>query len=680
MIELLKYTCDNKQEWDNLISSSRNGTFIMYRDYMDYHSERYLDHSFIILKNGKIEAVIPGNIHNSTFYSHQGLTYGGLISTVNISTIDVLDIYNLLNIELQKLNVEFAIFKLVPSIYHTIPCQEDIYALFRNRAEKIGSSISTTILLSNKLKFKELRKRGIQKSIKEGIIVSESDNYSEFWKILTTNLLIMHNEKPTHSLKDIILLTSRFPDNIKLYVARQIDKIIAGTIIYITKKVIHVQYIGSTAEAKRIGALDLIFDELINRRFDSEYFFDFGISTVKNGIFLNEGLIFQKEGFGGRGIVYETYKYKIPEKKIPMNLIERYGIVLRLVELDDADFIFKLRTNTELNKFISYTSLDIADQIKWIQVYKCKEKRGLEYYFIVQDQSGNKYGTIRLYNFDGNSFEIGSWLFSNPSPIGMAVKAHFIGFETGFELFNVDYCKFEIRKDNKGVLRYMQDFKTTLVKEDDLNFYFTLTKENFLKRRSQLSIFNSSSEKQENKTFIHPSAEVQSNNIGKGTSIWQFCVILKDAVIGKNCNINYNVFIENDVIIGNNATIKSGVQLWDGLRIEDNVFISPNVAFTNDFAPRSKQYPNRFLTTLIKEGASIGANSTVIGGITIGRYAMIGAGSVLTKNVPDFNLWYGHPASFKSYICKCGQKLNNLFFCNICNLQYKSTEGKISEL
>lgn len=194
----------------------------------------------------------------------------------------------------------------------------------------------------------------------------------------------------------------------------------------------------------------------------------------------------------------------------------------------------------------------------------------------------------------------------------------------------------------------------------------------------QYTNFNSMKEGEKNK--IHPTAEVQTLNIGVGTVVWQYCVILKDAQIGINCNINYNVFIENDVIIGNNVTIKSGVQIWDGLRIEDNVFISPNVTFTNDLIPRSKHFPEKFLNTIIKEGASIGANSTIIGGITIGRYAMIGAGSLVTKNIPDHTLWYGNPASFKANICKCGKKLNELLICNSCNIRYKSTNGIISEI
>lgn len=170
--------------------------------------------------------------------------------------------------------------------------------------------------------------------------------------------------------------------------------------------------------------------------------------------------------------------------------------------------------------------------------------------------------------------------------------------------------------------------------------------------------------------MIHKSSDVQTHNIGQDTTIWQFCVILKNAVIGQNCNINAHVFIENNVDIGDNVTIKSGVQLWDGITIEDNVFIGPNVTFTNDFLPRSKQYPSEFLKTTIKEGASIGANSTIIGGITIGRYAMIGAGSVVTKTIGDFELWYGNPAKFKHYICMCGQKLDQSFVCLSCKTKF----------
>lgn len=154
---------------------------------------------------------------------------------------------------------------------------------------------------------------------------------------------------------------------------------------------------------------------------------------------------------------------------------------------------------------------------------------------------------------------------------------------------------------------------------------------------------------------IHPLADVQAISIGQGTSIWQFCVVLKRAVIGSNCNINCMVLIENDVFIGDNVTIKPGVQIWDGVTIEDNVFIGPNVTFTNDLTPRSKQYPETFAKTLVKRGASVGANATIVAGNTIGEFAMIGAGSVVTKDVPANTVWFGNPAKQKGTIDEKGK-------------------------
>lgn len=179
--------------------------------------------------------------------------------------------------------------------------------------------------------------------------------------------------------------------------------------------------------------------------------------------------------------------------------------------------------------------------------------------------------------------------------------------------------------------------------------------------------------------MIHPLSDVQSNNIGQNSFVWQFCVVLKDAIIGDHCNINAHCLIENDVSIGDNVTIKSGVQIWDGICIEDSVFIGPNVTFTNDYLPRSKCYPDKYLKTLIKKNASIGANSTIIGGIVIGENAMIGAGSVLTKSISNNSLWFGNPASFKGYVCNCGNKLNKKFSCFECGKDYILNKKQIEE-
>lgn len=161
---------------------------------------------------------------------------------------------------------------------------------------------------------------------------------------------------------------------------------------------------------------------------------------------------------------------------------------------------------------------------------------------------------------------------------------------------------------------------------------------------------------------IHPSADVQSKMIGKGTTIWQFVVILPEAVIGSNCNINSNAFVENKVKVGNNVTLKCGVYLWDGIEVEDDVFIGPNATFVNDKYPRSKRLREKTPSTRICKGASIGANATILTGITVGEYAMIGAGSVVTKDVPPYTLVYGNPARIKGKVNKNGSVIGKVSY------------------
>lgn len=184
-------------------------------------------------------------------------------------------------------------------------------------------------------------------------------------------------------------------------------------------------------------------------------------------------------------------------------------------------------------------------------------------------------------------------------------------------------------------------------------------------------------------TYIHPKAIVETKNIGDKTRVWAFVHILKGAKVGSNCNICDNGFIEDDVVIGDNVTIKCGVYIWDGVRIENNVFLGPNVSFTNDIYPRSKVYQKDYPRTLIKEGASIGANSVLIAGIVVGRYAMVGAGSVVTRDVKDFELIYGNPARHRGYICRCAKKLdfenNNKLACT-CGLTYILENRTVSQI
>ena len=182
--------------------------------------------------------------------------------------------------------------------------------------------------------------------------------------------------------------------------------------------------------------------------------------------------------------------------------------------------------------------------------------------------------------------------------------------------------------------------------------------------------------------MIHPLSDVKTENIGEGTNIWQYSVVLKYAVIGKNCNINCHTFIENDVIIGNNVTIKSGVYLWDGIRVEDNVFIGPNATFVNDKYPRSKQYIEEFSKTTLMHGCSIGANATILANLKIGNYALVGAGSVVTKNIKPHALVVGNPAVQIGWVNKKGEILkksdSNLYF-DSNGVKYSVLNGNLEE-
>ncbi|MDP4185302.1 MAG: GNAT family N-acetyltransferase [Bacteroidota bacterium] len=311
MIEIKRYSSDVKGIWDNFIKSSRNGSFLFYRDYMDYHSDRFNDSSYLFYKKTKLIAVLPGNINDQKFYSHQGLTYGGLVQDKKTTAADVLNSFDALKSELLRNKIIELIYKPIPIIFHKIPSQEDIYALFKNNAVKIGCNISSTIYQKNKIRFSRLRRSGIRKSQRNHVIVEESEDFESFWKILSENLSHKYGVNPVHSLKEIKLLKSKFPDNIKLFVSRFEDQIVSGTVVYVYDNIIRAQYASANEIGKKIGSLDFMFDYLINNRYKDIPVFDFGQSTEEMGNYLNLNLIFPKEGFGGRGIVYDIYKMRL---------------------------------------------------------------------------------------------------------------------------------------------------------------------------------------------------------------------------------------------------------------------------------------------------------------------------------------------------------------------------------
>jgi acetyltransferase-like isoleucine patch superfamily enzyme len=182
--------------------------------------------------------------------------------------------------------------------------------------------------------------------------------------------------------------------------------------------------------------------------------------------------------------------------------------------------------------------------------------------------------------------------------------------------------------------------------------------------------------------YIHPKALVETNQVGEGTRVWAFAHVLKGAVIGKDCNIGDHCFVESRVTIGNEVVVKNGVSIWEGVTIEDRVFVGPNVSFTNDRVPRAKVFRDEYDTVLVKEGASIGANATVVGPRVIGRFAMIGAGAVVVKDVPDFALVYGNPARIQGWVCECGERLDfeeEKAACG-CGIEYVKDGPQISQI
>lgn len=310
-ISLERYRTEHRSEWDDFVESSRNGTFLFMRGYMDYHSDRFNDHSLIFRHNGRITALLPANKQGDCLYSHSGLTYGGLLLSDKTTAVTVLQIFRCICEYMEQTGIKELIYRPVPHIYHKRPCEEDLYALFRCNATLTERKISSATALHNALPFGQLRRRKIKTAQAHGIEIAEDGPLEAFWNILTKNLLSRHNVSPTHSLDEMQLLQSRFPRNIRLFTAMSSDnRCIAGVLMYITEKTAHAQYIAADEEGKSLGALDLLFAHLICNRFPDMEYFDFGVSVEQGGRKLNEGLIFQKEGFGGRAVMYDTYSLK----------------------------------------------------------------------------------------------------------------------------------------------------------------------------------------------------------------------------------------------------------------------------------------------------------------------------------------------------------------------------------
>jgi hypothetical protein len=279
---------------------------------MDYHSDRFCDHSLLFYVGHRLLAVLPAHAVGDTLCSHQGLTYGGLVMSHRLTIVQTMTLFRELNLELRAEGFRRVLYKCVPWIYHRLSAEEDIYALYHEcHARIVARDFATNIFMSGGLHWERVRRRGVVRAQRAGVSVELSDNYVAFWDVLTQNLQTKYGVKPVHSLQEIELLHSRFPQTIQLYQAVKDGVVLGGVVLYVTPQVVHAQYSSATSDGKQLGVIDLLYHRIFSDYKDYPYF-DFGRSTEQpDGSGLNEKLVFQKEGFGGRGLCYDIYEYDL---------------------------------------------------------------------------------------------------------------------------------------------------------------------------------------------------------------------------------------------------------------------------------------------------------------------------------------------------------------------------------
>lgn len=310
-----RYTSAHKEEWDAFVKESKNGTFLFLRNYMDYHADRFPDHSLLIYEdNGTLLALFPATCADAKgqlITSHAGLTYGGLIMSTKCTVVTVCHIFEQLRSFLHGTGFLSLTYKAIPHIYHRIPAEEDLFALVKAcDAQLIERKAAAVIDLQHRLPIRERRQRYIRAALRKGVEVVASTDFSAFWPILNGTLQRKYDATPVHTLEEIKLLHSRFPHNIHLWLTQQEGKTLSGAVLFITDTCVHAQYLCSSLEGDAIHANEVMVDHIFTHYSDHHYF-DFGTSADQGPYDLNETLIAAKESYGCRTIVYDTYSLSL---------------------------------------------------------------------------------------------------------------------------------------------------------------------------------------------------------------------------------------------------------------------------------------------------------------------------------------------------------------------------------
>ncbi|MBS7820813.1 GNAT family N-acetyltransferase [Wohlfahrtiimonas chitiniclastica] len=311
-INIQPYQRIDKAEWNAFVSTSKNKHFFFFREFMDYHNDKFIDSSLIIRnEKDKIIALFPANIRSNMIYSHQGLTFGGFITDKKMHVQLMLDIFSEVINFFRGFGIIKIIYKVIPYIYHAHPAQEDLYALFIHHGKLIRRDVSSSICMSSKISYSKGRKWGVNAARKQGVYCGKFNNASEAWPLIREILLHQHNAQPVHTEQEIDLLQMEFPNNIQAYYAALNNQVIAVAVLFITDQVCHTQYLAVGEVGRRVSALDYLIDHIIQLYSSTCHYFDFGISNENNGLYLNEGLISQKEGFGARAVIHDFYELSV---------------------------------------------------------------------------------------------------------------------------------------------------------------------------------------------------------------------------------------------------------------------------------------------------------------------------------------------------------------------------------
>ena len=310
--QIVRYTPRRAEEWNEFVAHSKNGTFLFDRQYMDYHADRFTDHSLMFYREKELYAVLPANQNATTLHTHQGLTYGGMVMGEAATVEEIGLCFRLLNVYLKDYAFETVVYKTVPWIYHQQPAEEDLYALVNvAKAQLSVRHVSSAIYLPDPIRWRRDHRYGAGKSLAGGVVVQRSEDFEGFWKVLTDNLQQKYGARPVHTLDEIRLLHTRFPNHIHLYTASADGFIIGGTVLYLCGQTVHAQYISASQEGKRRHAIDAIFDYVLRHELHGFRYFDFGKSSDGNGEDLNTSLVSQKEGYGARAICYDWYQWQL---------------------------------------------------------------------------------------------------------------------------------------------------------------------------------------------------------------------------------------------------------------------------------------------------------------------------------------------------------------------------------